>query len=568
LVALVAAAASAIPNYLHAQRSDTGVPSPIAVTAITAGSCVPLTNHNGTIYTTVVGVGTPAQLLDVVPDTGSYDFVAVSTMCNDNSCRQHYDRFKANESSTYYKSSENDMRMRNVQMDYGQGGIVVEVDYDNVAFYGTKTTAAPLSAARNVSVELMKEESFAGFRLAPYDGIMGLGKRSETELHTTAFLEDMGVSGFTICLGDAATTGDGIGGRLEIMQTLDVGSPYVDLQTIGQHVWGVPLEGVGVGSEPASAECTAATPCAAIIDSGTTMLTFAPNTTLYLLESIEAGCTEPDCLLTLQDSETCDGKEYDALPSITLALGGATLTLPPSVYMGEMDVDIPVVHRHKIAGIQIPTTRYVEGVRCVPLLSNIEEPTDHGALAILGMPFLRHYATYFDRTSGGIAVAEVAASSELCNQCNAGRPSDALAEESSDRAVASRTVAAAAVDKQAEDEAADEQLQQTRERPGESGSKEDASFWSDVLDEVARRKDSARETARHPRALQPQPEPKRHILPGLPLDARWVMAASSGASGGAATARPTTKAPPIRMSKIRRPTLSGVKRDAGGNLVL
>lgn len=106
----------------------------------------------------------------------------------------------------------------------------------------------------------------------------------------------------------------------------------------------------------------------------------------------------------------CDGKEYDALPSITLALGGATLTLPPSVYMGEMDVDIPVVHRHKIAGIQIPTTRYVEGVRCVPLLSNIEEPTDHGALAILGMPFLRHYATYFDRTSGGIAVAEVAAS--------------------------------------------------------------------------------------------------------------------------------------------------------------
>jgi len=119
-----------------------------------------------------------------------------------------------------------------------------------------------------------------------------------------------------------------------------VGGDYKKLDTVGQHVWGAPLDHMGVHVQPSSSECSEHSKCAAIIDSGTTLLTFPKSVVHSLYTAIEMGCSEADCLLTLQDQKECSGPHYNALPNLELRVGGVDLVLTPRVYMGEMDVDI------------------------------------------------------------------------------------------------------------------------------------------------------------------------------------------------------------------------------------
>ncbi|KOO35696.1 hypothetical protein Ctob_015698 [Chrysochromulina tobinii] len=43
--------------------------------------------------------------------------------------------------------------------------------------------------------------------------------------------------------------------------------------------------------------------------------------------------------------------------------------------------------------------------------------TTSGPMAILGIPFLREYAVYFDRASWGMSVAQIEEGSSVCSQC-------------------------------------------------------------------------------------------------------------------------------------------------------
>jgi hypothetical protein len=225
--------------------------------------------------------------------------------------------------------------------------------------------------------------------------------------------------------GDAKLTGDGIGGRLDMQSMLAVGNEYKPLETIGEHVWGAVLDHVGVPGQPGARLCSGPSaagtgmPCATIIDSGTTLLTFPKEVVDTLYHSIEAGCAEHDCLMTLQKQETCSGPHFDALPNLELRVGGQDIVLPPRVYMGEMEVDIPTFHLAiKDGPIEASIRQHYElGIRCVPLLSALDAMTTSGPMAILGIPFLREYAVYFDRASWGISVAQIEEGSSVCSQC-------------------------------------------------------------------------------------------------------------------------------------------------------
>jgi hypothetical protein len=220
-------------------------------------------------------------------------------------------------------------------------------------------------------------------------------------------------------MGDTKLTGDGIGGRLEMQSQLAVGNEYKPLATIGEHVWGTVLAHVGVPGQTASMVCSDEEACAAIIDSGTTLLMFPTSVVDSLYSSIEAGCTERNCLLALQEQATCSGSAYNGLPNLELKVGGQTLLLPPRVYMGEMEVDIPTFHLAiKDGPIEASIRQHYElGIRCVPLLSALDAMTTSGPMAILGIPFLREYAVYFDRASWGMSVAQIEEGSSVCSQC-------------------------------------------------------------------------------------------------------------------------------------------------------
>ena len=209
--------------------------------------CVPLTNHDGYVYTTFVGIGTPAQHISVVPDTGSYDLVAASTLCKSEACEKHH-LFAPEHSTTYHSETRSNM------LRYGQGDIAVLDTTDKVTFFGSASSNAQLHDGALVSVELIEQESLEGFKVAPYDGIMGMGKCKTNDLGGDAFLEDMNIEGFTLCLGDTKLSGSGVGGRLEMNTKLEVGSDYKKLDTVGQHVWGAPLDHVGVHGQPSSSD--------------------------------------------------------------------------------------------------------------------------------------------------------------------------------------------------------------------------------------------------------------------------------------------------------------------------
>jgi hypothetical protein len=258
---------------------------------------------------------------------------------------------------------------------------------------------------------------------------MGMGKCKTNDLGGDAFLEDMNIEGFTLCLGDTKLSGSGVGGRLEMNSKLEVGGDYKKLDTVGQHVWGAPLDHVGVHGQPSSSECSEHSKCAAIIDSGTTLLTFPKSVVHSLYTAIEMGCSEADCLLTLQDQKECSGPHYNALPNLELRVGGVDLVLTPRVYMGEMDVDISAASMDETDGkgdrkiknshLDASIRDYEVGIRCVPMLSSMDERTTSGALVILGMPFLREYAVYFDRSDWGMSVAQIHGE-HVCSKCGSG----------------------------------------------------------------------------------------------------------------------------------------------------
>ena len=479
----------------------------------TAGSCVPLTNNNGTVYTMSLGIGTPAQKLTVVPDTGSFSLVAASTECDDQACLKH-NRFDPHESSTYDHPS-NDI----FELEYGQGQLRVESDYDVVSFYASMDAPHALARGGNVSVSLMRQEALVGFEEAPYDGICGLGKRKQTEFHTTAFLEDMGIYGFTLCLGSPRLTGEGVGGRLEVATQLAVGNPYKPLHTIGQHVWGVDVTSVGVNGQGANDLCLAGQPCAAIIDSGTTLLTFPPEVYSYVFDALDNGCslTSKDCLKQLENQERCEGAAFDALPNLTFTVGGQPLRLPPTAYMSEMDVNVPKTKRVHVpesmggGTINVPSS-YEEGIRCVPLVGEIDEMTEYGPMMILGMPFLRQYATFFNRTSWGISVAEVPGGSQLCNQC-----ADSLAQKGQHQQGGHQQGG----------------HQQGRHQQGEHYRAQQESLHR--MDSTGHKSKSSQ-----PQALQPE-----------------GIQRGGGGGGG------VREAPPIKVSEVRGPNLLGVPRVSG-----
>ena len=296
-----------------------------------SAACASLTN-NGGVYTTWAGLGTPQQRLEVVADTGSYDLVVASTLCTTAACRSHR-RFDVSASSTFIPGTEV------LAIDYGQGNTTCLRALDAAGLYSSQWATMPSLYKGHVDFAPMVRESLADWAYAPYDGIMGLGKRLVNDVGGKAFLTSVGINDFTICLGSAALTGANKGGRMQLSQPIPLSTPYIALETMGAMAWATTLSHVGVsGSSTTTTTCSSTFPCAALLDTGTTLLTLPTALSEEVLAAIENGCPLDGCLDQLQRRPSCHGKYMDALPEITFTLGGVALSLPPSAYMGEMEV--------------------------------------------------------------------------------------------------------------------------------------------------------------------------------------------------------------------------------------
>lgn len=110
-------------------------------------------------YYGAVKVGTPAQTLNLIFDTGSSDIWFPSTSCSTAACKDHT-RFNPSKSSTYKKDN------RSWKIEYGDGSFANGYLASEIVNVGGVSVRQTVGLAKNVS-EKLKD--------SPEDGIFGLG---------------------------------------------------------------------------------------------------------------------------------------------------------------------------------------------------------------------------------------------------------------------------------------------------------------------------------------------------------------------------------------------------------
>lgn len=156
------------------------------------------------------------------------------------------------------------------------------------------------------------------------------------------------------------------------------------IPVVGESHWGVKVHDVSIPGLSSANICNPS--CAAIVDSGTSLITAPPDADGMLRELAEL--VAPDC------SNVAD------LPVIRFQLDGVLVELPPATYVMQSIADVTSSVWDRFVGGQ-PAAKTV---RCVTAFMSIDKLTEHGPTWILGMPFLRYYHTIFDRDSNNIYV--------------------------------------------------------------------------------------------------------------------------------------------------------------------
>ena len=307
-----------------------------------------------------------------------------------------------------------------------------------------------------------------------------------------------GLSRFGLCLGSKP----GAGGRLDLGggATGFADSDYTTLESIGEHHWALSLTAISAGDRvvtiggadgwgaslgpdhgqsaaaaagAGTAACAGPHHCAAIVDSGTSLLAFPKDVVAALKAAIGA-----ELLAKYATRSTCG--DLAEFPNLVLTLGGHNFTLAPHMYMAEMidetvggefssqdptqkgikkATSVKASHRFRSGPFTLdalpntdtlPVQRLDEGqqVVCAPLFLSMDVQTqDHGPMVILGMPFLREYAARFDRDAKTVALARskydpaLGDISDICAGCGTD-----LAGGNHGASAAAPAVAAAAAD--------------------------------------------------------------------------------------------------------------------------
>lgn len=384
--------------------------------AAAANYCATMTNNYNTEYTVPLEVGTPAQSLRVVPDSGSNDLLLDSTYCVN--CMGVHTKY------ALAKSSSANGPAGMTILAYGQGEVECMEATDKIVVAKASASAAPLL--------LMTISAIDGFDESPYDGVMGLGRADVDDENNESVLKKLGHDDYSVCFGNT----DGSAGRLEIGSAIQGGGAYVSLPAKGTNYWGVYLTSMSIGTSKVSS----ASQYAAIIDSGTSLI--AVPTAMFKQIEKKVGVVKEDC------------SNQDSLPAVSITMGGSTFSLESKYYVVKT-VDDSIrnstyatrVTRAKAAGFGLDHLLGSEREVCQLAFFAMDEPTNEGDMIILGIPFLRAYAAHLSREgSGTISLSKVGAPT-MCTTCEVGGEGSLLSTNMG--AKASKQGGAVAVSEQA-----------------------------------------------------------------------------------------------------------------------
>lgn len=319
---------------------------------------VPLVNSMDAQYYGEISLGTPAQTLKVVFDTGSANLWVPSSHCWSLDCFFHR-YYRHSESSTY---TANNTR---ISIQYGTGGAKGRLSQDVVSLGGIDVT--------DVLFGEMTSVYGLSFLFSKFDGILGLGwsalaNSGVTPLFNTMYerglVSDYSFSIFLSKYGTNATSQLILGGiDTALAATAFTYHPLVSLSYWTVNVTDVSIAGVPLGLKGAKA----------IVDSGTGMLPGDYKVVNRILKAI--GNVNQDCT------------NLALLPNVTIYIDAVPYVLQPTDYV-----------------LQLGSGQSQE---CVNGWSGDVMATALQNTLVLGDMFLRAYYAHFDFAGQrvGLAVA-------------------------------------------------------------------------------------------------------------------------------------------------------------------
>jgi len=350
-----------------------------------------------------LSVGTPAQNLTVVFDTGSGNLILPSTYCHSVSCKVH-NRFRRSASSSArdvdgngQEVNQNDPRDQ-LTISFGTGEVTGVFVEDNVCF-GTDSKSC--MSMKFVAATEMSEDPFKDFT---FDGVLGLGLPSLSHNSGFSFLEAASVLTTKRGSAHAKTFAVFLASHEDETSKITFGGwddRHLDENGVAWNPvlepefghWMLEVKSLRVDGK-VLAFCDQG--CKAVVDSGTSLLGVPSD-------------IFPELYELLNHPASLEGECKSQSPHLEIELDGLILTLD-----GE---DFGHLEEHQSSnatpewGTQRTTSqdKTRDDITCSPMLMTIDLPEPIGPkLFILGEPVLRKYYTVYDaeRQRIGLGVAQ------------------------------------------------------------------------------------------------------------------------------------------------------------------
>jgi len=331
---------------------------------------IELTNHKGVEYAGPITLG--GQKMMAIYDTGSYDVMAVSDLCGACVMPSNMKIYRNKSSKTFKKGTAP------TRKHYFAGGEINARQDFETAILGSKR---PTLKVENLAIWQVTDTTLPQWtnpQYCKFATIVGLGF-GEVVPDTAAghppvvqLLERAGVQHFAICL----QRGKSNPGYLMLNPPYDFTSKsfstmFTKIPVVGQKHWALEVKGNGVSffnGAFTDRRCTSPGECVAIVDSGTSLIG-VPHMHMAFITDL-ASRIKSDC------------SNLDELPDLEFDLGGHMFPLPASAYVMKM-----------------------EG-KCYAAFMSLSMASNRGLVWVLGLPFLRHYYTLWDRKGPALYIAE------------------------------------------------------------------------------------------------------------------------------------------------------------------
>jgi hypothetical protein len=330
-----------------------------------------LDNFRNTQYTGDFVIGD--QHIAGIFDTGSFELLVRSTKCA--ACKHPTPAYDASKSPTFVKNGST------VQHVFGSGPCISESGYDDVQVGPMKAKGQHIWEITQHKIPVMDQAKFAA--------IVGIGPHFAPGNSEKTLLMNYGVDEFQMCL----LRGSGKPGYLTWGPApATAKAQMVSVPVEGKMHWAAKMTTIGFDKKAPSfldkkGAAVSANPCAngcaAIVDSGTSLIA-APTAALMQL-SEQIGPIHEDC------------SNLHELPMLKFTLGDKHFELPPHAYV--MRINGAVMQANNIWDVLFFKPQMKKVNMCIPAFMQIDMNSQMGPVWILGMPFFRYYHTSFDRTN-------------------------------------------------------------------------------------------------------------------------------------------------------------------------